>query len=276
MSNDFQIFDQIFPKQNNIGQINDKNINNKKCSHDNVVIENGNWACTDCGEEMNKNISMEKEWRYYGNVDTKHSSDPNRCHIRKIEERSIYKDVEKMGFDEKTVSTANRLYLENTNGNIFRGNTRKSIIFACIFHALKLNDTPMSCDTLMERFSLERRVGLKGLKHVSQHAPKNSKVRTTYITPIHIIEEIMNKLNATQEQKNNVIQIYKQVKNRSSMLNRSRPQSISASIIWFYIRQTGRDITMKDYKEIVGLSELTINKIAKEVAHILEVPEIMK
>lgn len=56
-----------------------------------------------------KQIHNTKEWRYYGQSDTRHSSDPNRVYIRKSEERNIYKDVENMSFSEKIVNEANIL-----------------------------------------------------------------------------------------------------------------------------------------------------------------------
>ena len=43
-----------------------------------------------------------------------------------------------MGFSDKIISKANKLYDEVTSGNIYRGNSRKAIVFACIFHAYKL------------------------------------------------------------------------------------------------------------------------------------------
>ena len=75
-------------------------------------------------KELNRNIGFEKEWRYYGSSDTRHNSDPSRCHLRKNDEKNIFKDVENMKFNEKIVSIANTLYEKVTKGSIFRGNSR--------------------------------------------------------------------------------------------------------------------------------------------------------
>ena len=80
------------------------------CSHLDVIIEKGMSVCRDCGEEVQNNIEYDKEWRYYGQSDTKYNSDPNRVQIRKNEERNIYKDVESLGFSETIVSKANKIY----------------------------------------------------------------------------------------------------------------------------------------------------------------------
>lgn len=242
---------------------------NTTCLHPNIIIENGIKSCINCGKEINMNISYNKEWRYYGSSDTRHNSDPNRCQTRKIEDRTIYKDVENMGFSDKIISMANNIYEEVTNKKIFRGKSRKAIVFACIFHAYKLEGNPQSCENLINVFNLDRKIGLKGLKHVSLNAPKDSKIRTVYITPENLIKEIMDKFNAPANQIEEVIKLYQQVKNKSSVLNRSRPQSVASGLVKYYIDMKNKPITMSDFKEKIHLSELTINRIVKEIEKIL-------
>lgn len=245
------------------------------CLHSNIDNEKGINVCTDCGEEITKEIEHTKEWRYYGQSDNRHSSDPNRVQIRKSEERNIYKDVENMGFSDKIISEANKIYFQVTHGQIFRGNSRKAIVFACIFHSYKLSGKPQSHEKLINVFNLNRKTGLKGLKHVNLYAPKNSTIRTTYITPINLVEEIMDKFSATKEQKEEVVKLYNQIKNKSSRLNRSRPQSVSSGLIYYWICTQKKDISLKQFTKKVSLSELTINKIAKEIADVMGTPDIL-
>ena len=245
------------------------------CIHLNTNNEKGIDVCIDCGEEITKKIQHTKEWRYYGQSDNRHTSDPNRVQMRKSEERSIYKDVENMGFSDKIVSEANKIYFQVTQGQIFRGNSRKSIVFACIFHAYKLSGKPQTHEKLINVFNLNRKTGLKGLKHVNLYAPKNSNIRTTYITPINLVEEIMDKFSATPEQKEEVNNLYNQIKNKSYRLNRSRPQSVSSGLIYYWICIQKKDITLKQFTKKVALSELTINKIAKEIADVLGTPDVI-
>jgi transcription initiation factor TFIIIB Brf1 subunit/transcription initiation factor TFIIB len=242
------------------------------CKHLNVIEENGMICCSDCGRQMDKSVFSEKEWRYYGQSDNKRNSDPNRVHLRKQEERNIFKDVENMGFSDKIVSLANELYLQVTNGKIYRGNSRKGIIFACIFHSFKIHNKPQPQDKLIKLFDLSRKSGLKGIKFVHLHSPNDSAIHTTYITPIHLVDDIMDKFNASDKQKQEVIQIYEQIKNKSSKINRSRPLSVSAGLIYFWICIKGIDISLKDFASKIELSELTVSKITEEIAKILKVP----
>lgn len=249
----------------------EKNIieeNPNRCSHENFIEEKGTRICVNCGEELEFNIENDKEWRYYGQTDTKHNSDPNRVHMRKSEDRNIFKDVENLGFSESIIAKANKIYSQVTNGKIFRGNSRRAIVFACVFHAYKIVGRPQSHDRLIKIFNLNRKTGLKGLKHVNLYAPRDSKLRTTYIAPINLVEEIMEQFGATSDQVQEIIDIYNKIKDRSPKLNRSRPQSVASSIVYYWIKIKKKNITLKEFAKKVGLSELTINKIVKEINEI--------
>lgn len=262
-------------KESDISEADENSSDIEECLHKNITTENNVCLCIDCGEEMDKDLTHDKEWRYYGQSDNRHTSDPNRCQIRKIEDRNIYKDVKNMGFSDKIVNNANKFYTQVTKGKIYRGNSRKAIVFACIFHSFKLSGRPQSCETLITIFNLDRKAGLKGLKHVNLNAPKDSPIRTTYITPVNLIDEIMDKFIASSSQKEEVKKLYTDVKNKSSRLNRSRPQSVSSGVIYYWICLKKKDISIKEFTKKVGLSELTVNKIAKEIAEVLGTPDVI-
>ena len=245
-----------------------------KCTHKNIVNENGANVCYDCGKEIEKTIFQDKEWRYYGTSDKKRTSDPNRVHIRKIDDRNIFKDVENMKFSDKIVALANQIYIQVTKGAIYRGNSRRSIVFAALFHSLKISGKPQSHEKLMKIFDLNKKTGLKGLKIVNLNAPKDSIIHTTYITPVNIIEDIMDKFEATDEQKKEVFYLYDKIKNKSSKINRSRPGSIASGLVYFWVSLKNINVSIKDFAKKVELSELTIVKISKEISDILGiVPE---
>ncbi len=240
------------------------------CDHSNNVNENGKKICIDCGEVINTVVSTDKEWRYYGKSDSRYSSDPNRVQVRKSEEKSIYKDVENMNFSDTIINEANSIYQKVTGGKIYRGDSRKAIIFACIFHAYKLSGKPQTDSTLMHIFNITRKNGLRGIKIVNQNVCKNFDISTSYITPVHLIEDIMKKFNATDSQIKEVSDYYSLIKNKSSFLNRARPQSTASALVFYWIQKKNKQITIKEFASIVSLSELTINKILKDIKEILD------
>lgn len=273
--NVFDIFDE-FEQIEQDRKKNDEIYENEKeeniCKHTDVVNESGTVLCRDCGTELTKIVSYEKDWRYYGSDDTRKNCDPNRCHIRKMEDKSIFKDVENLGFSDKIVNMANDIYTQVTKGKIFRGNSRKAIIFGCIFHSVHLNGKSYTCDSLREIFKLDRKIILKGLKHVNLNAPKTSEIRTKPTNSIEtIIDEYISKFDIVEEDKKNVLELYNQLKNKSTMINRSRPQSVASSLIYFYLckKRGANNVSIRDFIKKVKLSELTINKISKEIEKII-------
>lgn len=269
---DFDLFDQAMAAFNK----NESIKCDQKCCHTETIKDNGILICVNCGEEIRHTITHEKEWRYYGPGDNKRNSDPNRVQIRKNEERNITKDVENMGFSETIISKADDLYTQVTKGQIYRGNSRKAIVFACVFHAYKISGKHQTPETLIKLFNLNRKNGLRGLKIVNVNAPKDSAIHTLYITPKHLVQDIMEKFKASQEQIDEVAELYDKIKNKSSKLNRSRPQSVAAALTYYWICKKKISISLKEFAKQVDLSELTISKNAKEVAIVLDTPDILE
>jgi len=264
----FQILKDINTSEYDFFKINHPK--KTQCIHNNYAFENSSKICTDCGIVIEKDISYEKEWRYYGMLDTKHNSDPNRCNIRKTEDKSIFKDVDKLGFSDKIVIYANSLYEQVTHHKIYRGNIRKGIIFACIFQAYKYYQNPQSCEHLIEIFEINRKIALKGLKYVNLNISKTSEFSGFQIQTEHLIKEIMLKFNATEKKIQEILEIYDLIKNKSLLLNRSRSQSVACGLVRYYIQKKNPEISMDYFRSKVNLSELTINKIVKEITRILE------
>lgn len=276
---DFKLFDKVLESYE-LHTEQYSTIENQNCLHTNILTEGGINYCDDCGEQVTSTLSKSKDWRDYDNTDSLFTMDPSRCQMRKLEDRNIFKDVENMGFSDKIIELANEIYSDVTKLDkehttdpdkykICRGNSRKALVFACIFHSYKLSGQPQSCESLITAFNLDRRAGLKGLKHVNLNVPKKSPVRTTYITPGNLVYEIMDKFSATQQQKDEVMNLYLQITNKSSSLNRSRPQSVASGIVYYWILTTKKPITLKEFTEKVKLSELTINKKTKEISKVL-------
>jgi len=236
-----------------------------QCEHTNVNINGGIHFCHDCGKEM-KEFSQQP---------TKNVVDPSRCYIRKVKDKSIYDDVKHMNISDHIKDMANIIYTQVCGNTTHRGTTRRGIVFGAIFHSYKLDKNPQSCDTLIKQFNIKRKDALKGLKFINEHAPSNSPLRTTYITPEHLIHEFLKKFNVSKERKKEVLDLYHSIKGTSSILNRSRPQSVAAGVIYYYIQMTDRQIDIKNFVKQVNLSELTINKISKEISRIRQTTDLI-
>jgi hypothetical protein len=75
----------------------------------------------------------------------------------------------------------------------------------------------------------------------------------------------MEKLSANPQKILEVCAIYEAVKNRSSSLLRSRPQSIASGIVYYWVLKNNIPIPVETFSQLSDLSTLTIIKIQKEV-----------
>jgi len=262
----FDLFDTAL-KNFESSQNNEKNkVKSSTCAHRRTHKQDGIETCTGCGEILKKTVMHEREWRHYANSGKKN---PTRVQLRKVEERSIFKDVQGLGFSNKIISIANQLYLDVSNGAIFRGNCRKAIIFACIFHAYKSTGRPKTHEKLIKLFKLSRKAGLKGLKHVTLNST-SPLLRNGHITASHLICDIMENFSASESQKEQLARLYTDIKNKSSNLNRARPNSVASGLVYYWIQENGIQITLKEFAKTCSLSDITITKISKEVAMIVK------
>jgi transcription initiation factor TFIIIB Brf1 subunit/transcription initiation factor TFIIB len=262
MDNNFQILNEL--KKFLIETVNN-GVDKGECQHEEVVTELSVKVCTKCGYEIDKELNYDKEWRFYQSKE-KLQGYATRCHVRKNNVKTIHKDLENLGFNSKIINTANELYQKVTQGKIYRGNSRKSIIFACVFSAFKIHGNPQTCENLIRIFNLKRKLGLKGLKYIHLNIEKDTQIQNIRITPYHIISEMMQKfIPSDSKQVEEVHAIYEYIKDKSSVLNRSRPNSTAAGIIYYYILKNKKSITLKQFSNEVELSELTIKKIVKEI-----------
>lgn len=271
---DEEIFDESLYEEEDYSSlgidIDISQYNNKEniCMHENTINNGSVEVCSDCGIEVYKELSLEPEWRFYGDSDSKHSSDPSRCHIRKSEEKNIYKDIEKYDLPIDIAKETNKSYLEITNGQIRRGNFRKSIIFACAFNAYKNQNKHPNTEEIREKFGLSKKEASKGLTFYNLNK-KDKKKAPTYISPTSFIPRIMEKFNSGEQHISKVTDLYNKIYNRSKLLNRSNPQSVIAGLVFYYFKLIGGTINCAKFSKMVKLSDITISRISKNISEIL-------
>ena len=131
-------------------------------------------------------------------------------------------------------------------------------------------DKPQTCDSLINIFNIERKDGLKGLKIVNTNCNKECITKSNYITPQNIITEFMTNLQASNEDIVRVIELYSKIHKKSEVINRARPQSVASGLIRYYILKNNKNISINDFVDIVKISELTVNRMVKEISRILD------
>jgi transcription initiation factor TFIIIB Brf1 subunit/transcription initiation factor TFIIB len=246
-----------------------------KCPHSSIINEGGIDVCVDCGENIQIE-SFDTEWRYYGDGDKSKSYDPSRCQYKKPQDKGIKKELEKMGFSRDVIVKADYYYQKVTQGDIKRSALRKGIIFSCVLFAYKHYKMRITTDELDEIFKIGRKNMSKGLTYFKTNIPKNEidYDNFDYATAEHFIPKILEKWNVKEEHVNYVLNLYKRLSNKSHLINTSNPQSVSSGLVYYYLKKLDLEITPSKFGKLVGLSEITINRITNEIEDILLKEEV--
>jgi transcription initiation factor TFIIIB Brf1 subunit/transcription initiation factor TFIIB len=233
-------------------------------------------------EDEDENMESYMEDEDDGNEDDrKTAQDHVRCQFRKNVEKGIKTDLSKLGIAPEVIEIADRYYFEVTKGEIKRSNLRKGIMFACVFQAYKDIGRPQTPDYLQNLFKITRRTMSKGLTYFYPRSTKRSG-DNGYITAEHFIPRVMETFNAKQEYVQAALKLYEKVKDKTTLFNSSNPQSVSCGFVYYYLKKLYTetksqdkkkmidfDLTAKDFGKVVGLSEVTITRIANRIEEIL-------
>lgn len=94
--------------------------------------------------------------------------------------------------------------------------------------------------------------------------------RSYSISAYKIAKTIMQRFNATCQQIAEVRVLLRAVKGQSATLARSRPQSLAAAMVFYWIKVTEQSISMEEFRTQVELSPATIQRVSDEIATVLE------
>ena len=191
-------------------------------------------------------------------------------------ERSLYKVFENIQrvcktnhLPEKISTTAKSLYSIISKTKISRGNNRKGIIAACVYHACKECNVPRSINELAHMFSIQSTVMTKGCKNYTEiiRMSQMNRERIFQINPVNLydfIDRFSSKLSLTEEEIKKIHHIAKLCESKN-MINDNTPPSMASGCIYMYCKLKGNKITKKDISDICKISEVTINKCYKKL-----------
>ena len=191
---------------------------NEKCKHLDTIQKKHKTICTVCGKVTIETGKDNKEWMNHG---MSYHGKNSRVHVRKMKEKSIYKDVKDFNFDKEIVQIANDTYNNITKDKIFRGRSRKSIIYACITYAYRMKNLKMNKQKVLQLFQINKKSGLGGIRYLNMNIDEASKKQLSHqkhLSPVNIIQNVMTMFDATQSDIKEVEELYTQIRNKSSKL----------------------------------------------------------
>jgi transcription initiation factor TFIIIB Brf1 subunit/transcription initiation factor TFIIB len=250
----------------------------EKCKHENTRKDDqGMQVCMDCGNEV-EILDHSQEWRYFGSNDNRSNKDPSRCHAQRKKSKKGIKSI----FDSASIEIHPALVeviqekydkvLEITDKKVLRGDGRTAIILACTLYVYwSIGESRTAC-YFWTAFHIKQKEMSNGIRAYLEAFPED---RTINIKTEHLIPWFMKLTGVDKEHYSRIMIITGYLSKASIILHRSNPQSVAASIIYFYLciypnymEELG--ITKAGFVEDSGLSDITINKIVNDIFEVAD------
>lgn len=230
------------------------------CTHEEKKVDEGVYVCLNCGVSEKVND---------GQTYTSH-----KMYKRSSKSTSISASIHQKGFDNDIVIVADKIYAAIIDENVKRTGNRSSIICACIFQALKYVGRPVDYSHIYTKFNIKKKSALKGLKFVNTEIAKKKTfefydVISSPVSPENFIVAYLKELSASDDAIKEVLAIHNSIK-EDAEIGMSRPQSIAAGVIFYWLKKNGMPDAMKIIEQKAKLSQITISKKAKTIQSRLE------
>lgn len=246
-----------------------------KCKHLIITETEGSSICQNCGLELSNRITNLPVNFYRDKNDGSISYDPTRYTIKSDFEKGIYKELSDLKVEHiyEINSVFNKVFVKNDKNQhqINRGDNRKSLIFACLEYVYEKYGLKFNKDEIIKKLEISRKDAAKGSRLLSLNFSKLGEKRLKVNSPLKKMNEYVTKLDKLKdnvdEHVENMNMIYETIKNKSIILNGSKPNSINCGLLYYYIKEyidKDNDILQTDIEEIhkiSGISIATINKI---------------
>ena len=240
-----------------------------QCEHLNAYEgDNGFYVCNDCGFEVEKLI-FQPEWKYYGSDG---SRDPSRCHKERGSEKNLNKIFNGLPIkiSKAIKSCVERKYYKIVGKKTVRGKKRESIVAASLFHVYQDFGESRTSDYIRNLFDLTKKKMSQGLNDYYEHFPEDRKRQ---VKTEDLLRWLMMLTGVNRSHYAVIVKICRYFNNTSQTLKRSSPQSVAASIIYFYLcwnkkYKTELGLTKSQFALKAMLSDITVTKLTKEMVSI--------
>ena len=228
--------------------------NTAECTHTKVTVDKGEVSCSDCGTILS-NVTFED--KQYGNA--------AQNHYRANHIKGIHNDVVNLNIPIEIENFANDMYLNIVRNVTQKGDNRKGIICSCLKYAYMYHKVPMTMHKLTELMRVKQRHIYKGTRMVSEMYPE---LTSSTLTAYDLIPEYAGLFSLNNTDIEKIQRLSNTVIPKSTVLKRSKPQSVAAGLIYFYITLNKMGFTKAYCSKTIGVSEITLQKIAKTIVDI--------
>ena len=165
------------------------------------------------------------------------------------------------------IEESKMLYKSISNKKISRGNNRKGLIAATVYHACKSKNVPRSTKEIAKVFDIRIPVMTKGIKqfyHLYNSIHKKQISSKAPTRPVDFIERFISLLDLPDK----VCELSKTIAIKSfekKLTYKNTPPSIAVGCIYLSCQLLNNSINKKVISQKCNISEVTINKCYKKL-----------
>lgn len=185
-------------------------------------------------------------------------------------QKTIRDELEQLTLPIDIINTADKIY-KQMNAGTRRNQKRKQMIFQCVRDAYDQHNIPRDPKELADICG----ISYSGITKASSICSPGQTYRSPVIvyTPMQYIPDTFRRLDECLNEQlqfpddilENITQIADEVVNADPLLLDEKPQIVAASIVLYYLETHGVKIDRKKYAKIFKSSDMTINKLKKQV-----------
>ncbi len=244
-------------------------LRSSECKHiSKIQNSSGYYVCQDCGIEI-EIYDYSPEWRSYSTSGGKYNP---RCKTYNYKNKNIELVFEKHDINVSPfiISEVEDRYCKCVQST-YRGKNRDAIIAVCYYFVLKDFGEYRTTDYIRSQFGLKKKDISFGL---NRYYELYSDVAVDEVTPKKLIKWKMDLVGLDiKDHYYKITRICDYIQNASEPIIKSAPQSIAVSVIYFYLcdnkeLKSELGLTKKKFAKKALISDITINKLVKEIARL--------
>lgn len=230
------------------------------CPHTSFEAGPGGKVCTLCGK-----IIFGLDYSFDRN------EEGSRCQYRTVTIRSIDDVFHKntIEISECMMDKVDEKYRAIVKFEKVRGKSRDALVAICLMFCLRREGDNRTLDDMKRMFFVSRKDLSSSLYKYYKIFPED---RTVYLHPEDLVKRILILQNTTLVYEDSIKKMCTMLKNKSKLINRSTPQSVASAVTFIYLKprleKQGKYLDKKEFAKRVFLSEITIDKIVKEITNL--------
>jgi hypothetical protein len=262
MSDFLQLLDDVFEKSETSKPIVHPamDMETKVCKHEFGGIEHGRVCCISCGVQQVARDAVHSVGPF---------PDQDNMQVRRSDDRTIIGDLLKMNLSYEVCQYANKKFVSVTRGKTFRCKSRRALMCCSVFLAQKELHGMADHQALQELFDVDSRKIMQAMKvlcFTSKESSRGTSDNVFAVSTEEITRRTMELFGASNSHVNEAINILADVKDKSILLSRSRPQSMAASVVFFWIVVNRQPINMERFKRYTNISPTTMARYCTEIS----------